>query len=382
MMSSVKRDPKQFGQLLKMAVRKIALQTGKKIAIVQDELGYALGRDSGGVAIQFWERGNIPARKEEVELLKEELVRRQGLGGEEAAQFAVYAGFPELEQKPNQPFVAGPPITDPRLFFGRTYELRRLFALWDDPAMPLQNGALIGPRGSGKTSLLFYLMTITRTPPAKLRPDQRTNWVGQMETIRWVYVDFRNPQFGTRSGLLRYLLTTFELPVPAPCDLERFVEAMSKHLHDPAIILLDEIDVALERYGELDDPFWDGLRALASTQLNGRLGFVLAARELPQQAARRHHRSSDFFSIFAYTAPLGPFTEPEARALIATSPIRFADDDIDWILAQSRCWPLLLQILCRECLLAQQERTPAAEWQEAALHQLVPFQHLLATVQP
>lgn len=380
MMSSVKRDPKQFGHLLKMAVRRIALQDSKKVAIVQDELGYALGRDSGGVAIQFWERGNIPARKEEIELLKEELVQRQGLVGEDAARFAGYAGFPELEQKPYQPFVAGPPITAPRLFFGRTYELRRLFALWDDPALPLQNAAIIGPRGSGKTSLLFYLMSITHTSPTQLRPDQRNKGLGRVEAIRWVYVDFRNPRFGTRTGLLRHFLVTLELPVPTPCDLERFVEAMSKQLHDPTIILLDEIDVALERYAELDDPFWDGLRALASTQLNGRLGFVLAARELPQQAARRHHRSSDFFSIFAYTAPLGPFTEPEARALIATSPIRFADDDIDWILTQSRCWPLLLQILCREWLFARQERTTGTAWQEAALQQLVPFQHLLEAV--
>jgi hypothetical protein len=382
MMSSVKRDPKQFGQLLKMAVRRIALQESKKVAIVQDELGYALGRDSGGVAIQFWERGNIPARREEVQLLKEELVRRQGLAGEDGGRFVRYAGFPELEQKPSQPFVAGPPITDPRLFFGRTYELRRLFALWDDPALPLQNAAIIGPRGSGKTSLLFYLMSITHTAPAQLRPDQRNKGLGRVEAIRWVYVDFRNPQFGTRTGLLRHFLVTLELPVPTPCDLEHFVESMVKHLHDPAVILLDEIDVALERHAELDDPFWDGLRALASTQLNGQLGFVLAARELPQQVARRHHRSSDFFSIFAYTAPLGPLTEPEAHALIATSPIRFTDEEIDWMMTQSRGWPLLLQILCRECLLVRHERATGKEWRDAALQQLIPFQHLLATQQP
>lgn len=376
-MSSVNRDPKQFGQLLKMAVRQIALRDGKNIAIVQDELGYALGRDSGGVAIQFWERGNIPPRKEEIELLKEELVRRQGLAAEELAKFVGYAGFPELEQKPSQPFVAGPPITDPRLFFGRTYELRRLFALWDDTAMPLQNAALIGPRGSGKTSLLFYLKMITRTPAARLRPEQRNNWLREPDRIDWVYVDFRNPHFGARAGLLRHLLTSLELSVPHPCDLERFVEVMSGGLQRSAIILLDEIDVALQRYAELDDAFWDGLRALASTQLNGRLAFVLATRELPQQAARRHHRSSDFFSIFAYTAPLGPFTEAEARTLIATSPIPFAADEIDWLLAQSHCWPLLLQILCRECLLARQEHAGSTAWQASALQQLAPFQHLL-----
>jgi len=56
-------------------------------------------------------------------------------------------------------FIAGPPITHPRHFFGRTRELRRLFGLWQQA--PLQNAAIIGPRRSGKTSLLNYLRTIT-----------------------------------------------------------------------------------------------------------------------------------------------------------------------------------------------------------------------------
>ena len=43
------------------------------------------------------------------------------------------------------PFIAGPPLTHPRQFFGRERELRRLFQLWQSP--PLQNAAVVGPRG-------------------------------------------------------------------------------------------------------------------------------------------------------------------------------------------------------------------------------------------
>ena len=76
-MHHVKRNPKEFGRLLKTAVRKIALQQNKNIAMVQDELGYNLDRDSGGAAIQYWERGNIPAKKQDVEKLKQQLSSHQ-----------------------------------------------------------------------------------------------------------------------------------------------------------------------------------------------------------------------------------------------------------------------------------------------------------------
>lgn len=377
-MNYVNLNPKKFGQLLKMAVRKIALLENKNIAVVQDELGFALGRESGGASIQYWERGNIPAKKKDVERLKEELLGRKGLTQEQIAQFTTYAGFSELGPENLQPFIAGPPITRPRHFFGREYELKRLFGLWKYANMPMQNAAIIGPRGSGKTSLLFYLKSITLTPASQVRPGQRIDWLPQAEKFHWVFVDFRNPQLGTRAGLLRRLLMSLDLSVPTPCTLDRFVEVVSGNLPGPTVILLDELGVALKRYDELDDTFWDGLRALVCTQVDGKLAFVLSARDLPNRLAQRNNRSSDFFSIFAYSAFLRPFAEAEARQLIASSPIPFPPGDTDWILTQSQCWPLLIQILCRERLITLREGEAGNGWRDEASQQLVPFQNLLS----
>ncbi|HIP72496.1 MAG TPA: ATP-binding protein, partial [Anaerolineae bacterium] len=72
-------------------------------------------------------------------------------------------------------------------------------------------------------------------------------------------------------------------------------------------------------------------------------------------------------------ATLGPLRETEARALIASSPIPFAPADVEWILQESGRWPFLLQILCRERLLALEEGEAGDEWREDGLRQIAPF---------
>jgi serine/threonine protein kinase len=281
------------------------------------------------------------------------------------------------------PFIAGPPIAHPRQFFGRQRELRRLFNLWK--RAPLQNAAIIGPRRSGKTSLLQYLKSITTTPPSHLRTGQRADWLPEPERYRWIFVDFQDSRMRNREELLGYLLTGMDLSItdptssePALCDLDRFMDVVSRGLQTPTVILLDELGVALQRCPELDTLFWESLRSLATNYVRGNLGFVLAAHELPGVLANQSNVGSPFFNIFGYTATLGPLTEQEARELIASSPIPFAPADVGWIIAQSGRWPLLLQILCRERLIALEEGETGDGWQEDGQYQMSPFLHLLA----
>jgi hypothetical protein len=273
-------------------------------------------------------------------------------------------------------FIAGPPIIHPGRFFGRERELKRIFNLLKQT--PLQNAAIVGPRRSGKTSLLHYLRAITTAQPAQLRPGQKFDWLSPPLHYQWVLVDFQNPHLGTRAGLLSHILGSLNWPIPQPCDLDRFLETMSANLHSPTIIMFDEVGVALQRYrAELDDAFWEGLRSFATNSAWGNLAFILAAHEPPEQLARFSALGSPFFNIFGYTAALGPLSEPEARALISSSPISFPDSDTAWILEHSGRWPILLQILCRERLVTLEEGEATDAWREDGLKQMAPFKYLL-----
>jgi hypothetical protein len=274
-------------------------------------------------------------------------------------------------------FITGTPITNPRDFFGREKELKRLFNLLR--RRPLQNAAIIGKRRSGKTSLLHYLKNISTTPTEQLRPDQKSDWLSHPENYCWIFVDFQDVRRQNREGLLRYILECLKMPVPSPCDLDRFMDVVSSNLDRSTVILFDEIGVGLQRCPELDDRFWESLRSLATNQTNGNLGFVLATPESPIELARNTGHTSPFFNIFGYTTTLGAMTESEARELIASSPIPFPDGDVEWILNKSERWPLLLQILCRERLFSLEEGESGDDWREEGLRQLQPFADLLST---
>jgi len=252
--------------------------------------------------------------------------------------------------------------------------------MWASPLIHVTRSpfpAIIGPRRSGKTSLLHYLKNINTTPSAQLRPHQQTGWLPTATQYQWILVDFQDSRLGSREGLLGYLLQQLNLSLAQPCTLDYFLDIVSQKLNSPTVILLDEIGVALERYPELDDSFWEGLRALATNQVDGNLAFVLAAQEPPDQLARHGNLGSPFFNIFGYTAILGPLKDAEARELIAASPISFPADDVEWILEQSQHWPILIQILCRERLITLEDGENDSAWREDGLQQIAPFQHLL-----
>lgn len=283
---------------------------------------------------------------------------------------------PTLQASDLAPFNTGIPVPHPACFFGRSRELTRCFALLK--RRPLQNIAIIGQPRSGKTSLLKQLASLTAVPCDQLRPHQRSDWLPEATTYRWIFVDFHDARFATRQGILHYLLKALGITSEETVDLASFMELVSEHLHQPTIILLDEIGIGLQRCPDLDDMFWDSLRSLATHQTGGNLAFIISSRIPPTKLACNTGHSSPFFNIFGYATKLGALSDDEARELIAHSPIPFAAGDADWILEKSGGWPFLLQLLCTVRLIALENRDrDNNSWRAEGLEQIDAFQRVL-----
>ena len=403
----MKRSSNLFGHLLTEAIYKIEFRESKSVQIVQDELGYALGRDTGGSAIEYWRKGNIPSRQSDIEGLAREIIRRSDFDCAWLENFLKSSGYTQITELCDElfpqtspvspwqinhrsgpsassghagefveelaPFVVGPPIIHCRQFFGRENELKRIFGVLN--RIPLQNIAIIGLQRSGKTSLLHYLKHITSASKQQLRPDQRTDWLKQPEHYKWVFVDFQDARMGRQEWLLRYMLTELGMPLPDRCDLIGFMETVSHNLRFPAIILMDEIGAALEST-ELDQRFWWSMRSLGTNQTGGKLAFILTSNQSPDQQASAYGKPSPFFNIFQ-RLDLGPLTEPAARELIASSPMRFDAGETAWIINESGRWPALLQILCHSYLTALTNGQRDQAWRIDGLRQMMSYRYLL-----
>ncbi|MEM7115375.1 MAG: AAA family ATPase [Chloroflexota bacterium] len=162
-----------FGDKLSEAIRAIKKCEGRKISIIQDELGYTLGLN-GGSAVERWRQGFLPPKLETRDLLARELIRRSCGTFDRAwlAQFLAEAEHPYAEQLceelfPTKTAVSSPsttvlpsippppptPIPVTQNFIGRQAELGHF-------QEQLANGRLaliVGMAGMGKTTIAAQL---------------------------------------------------------------------------------------------------------------------------------------------------------------------------------------------------------------------------------
>lgn len=281
----------------------------------------------------------------------------------------------DTQTPPNQnehKFIIGPPVGNPANFFGRNNHLTRIFGWWQQP--PFGHVALIGPRRSGKTSLLQHLEPISGDCAIDTRRNQKCQWLQQAPEYHWVTINFQDPRMRTLNSLLRHLLNGFRMDTPKHCTLEVFMElATEKPWTTPTIILIDELEAGLAAT-ELEQSFWWTLRSL--TQMtDGFIGIAMATHEQPMKAADAADKTSPFFNLFS-TLEVGAFEVFEAQEFINSIDPKFRDNDKQWILEQSGCWPCLLQILCQEHYFSLKHKLGSNKWRENALRQIERYAYL------
>ncbi len=395
----VKKNRK-FGDSLREAVAYIAFNDKKSRQVVYDEIGYALNRE-GGSAVQYWAyRDQPPAKAEDLENLARLLVQRGGLrDDDELRAFLKIANhahpqalsrelFPPVSGKNDLaledeiqddgiPFIVGPPILHPRRFYGRAADLHRLYDALR--GRTLQHAAITGLPRSGKTSMLHYISKITSIPAGALRPGQLTPDVPRGHIQHWVFIDFQDPRTQTPAGFFESVLRQLGLSSDGPVSLSSYTDILCNQVQDNTVILLDEIQVAMG-IPEFNTAFWGALRALGGSLLEGRLAYIISSQRKAAYLTLADGQQSPFLNIFGHHIALAPYSEDEARALIATSPIPFDPADVDWMLAASQCWPAPLQALCLVRWRSLQEGPNGRDWKDEARQNLKPYGHLIGPV--
>jgi tetratricopeptide (TPR) repeat protein len=90
-------NPQRFADLLTEAIHRIRTREGKPIRVIQDELGYQLGRQ-GGSTIEWYRKGHLPPTFDDVEQLARELVRRGHMSQEWLEAFLRAAQYSAPDQ--------------------------------------------------------------------------------------------------------------------------------------------------------------------------------------------------------------------------------------------------------------------------------------------
>ena len=159
----MKESKQKFGQLLTEGLYQIKLREAKPLAVIQDELGYSIGRDTGGSSLAHWRRGNIPASYAELETLVREIVKRGNLekswveqlfaATEYSAEAMCAALFPESETSPiPSRTIHALPGKDYRQLVGREQLKEKIITILASPDMP-NMVSIDGQGGIGKTAL-------------------------------------------------------------------------------------------------------------------------------------------------------------------------------------------------------------------------------------
>jgi hypothetical protein len=240
------------------------------------------------------------------------------------------------------PYIAGTPVFDGKLLFGRESATRRALARLESG-----NVRITGERRIGKTSFLHHLRSVLAS-----RPHRRQFFP--------IFVDLESV---TAAGLLHALLeeTVDALAVPEPLradlrrdaadgqygtadftrDLQRVLDDLRSRTERPPVLvyLIDEVDALFDRPG----PGEQWLASLAS-RWPEELRVVLAGVGQSGDGEERRHRLDTFDEM-----ELPPLTEEAAEALVrqpVAGVIRYEAAAVARILEWSRRRPYLIQKLC------------------------------------
>ncbi len=252
----------------------------------------------------------------------------------------------------HNPYIAGPPIIDTKMFFGRKSDLEKITGL-------LQTGnfvMLTGPRRIGKTSLLHQL--VYHLPRLKDASEALAPVLVDVEGV--LETEFFHTVMEEIKGAAEKSLTDGKIPnlsfdlststYPARVfsrDLQAILKGLRSTSPQPSrlVLLLDEMDA----FNSFSLDTQSQLRRIFQRFTNQNFSVAVAGVKLRQRWAGE---SSPFYNMFVPVTLL-PLSKIEARRLI-TEPVEggysYSDEAVTRIVETTLGLPHRIQQLCLETI--------------------------------
>jgi AAA+ ATPase superfamily predicted ATPase/predicted Ser/Thr protein kinase len=278
----------------------------------------------------------------------EELGERLGrlaaeLGKDEEDEFSLgeFTVVPRQKARKN-PYLNRVMIQNPDEFFGRTVEVRRIYARLG--AQRPQSVSVVGERRIGKSSLLNFIY----------HPKSRRALLPNHENAIFAYLDFQSRMEFDVQKFIDFLFNMFEYELGEEFGIalrERSLDELREIVGELSragkrvVVVMDEFEV-ITRNPHFDAGFFSFLRSLANTY---KVAYVTSSREdLQKMCHNRDIADSPFFNIFS-NLPLRGFSDDEAADLIRKPSEKEGvplEEYTDRILDIGGRFPLFLQIAC------------------------------------
>lgn len=232
-------------------------------------------------------------------------------------------------------------VRDPAMFFGRTKELTRIYALLGN----IQSVSIVGDRRIGKSSLLYCLAL----------PEVQTRIEGHdFSDYVFVHVDLQGSVHRSPGEFLRYLAEKlraqargrwrFKVSKKVNQGMFEEVVAQANEWGFKIVFLLDEFDW-VTRNEHFDVAFFGFLRFMA---INYDLALITASQGYLAEICNADIVNSPFFNIFG-VVKLGALKRDEALELITVPSERAGcslAEEAAWVVRLAGTQPLFVQIVC------------------------------------
>jgi hypothetical protein len=224
-------------------------------------------------------------------------------------------------------------ITNPEEFYGREEEIENIY----ERIMTVQNTFIVGERGLGKSSLLYYLY------------HKKDKYLDNPERYIFLFIGLQRDNISSPQDFFTVLLrelrekTKDKIFINNDISYENVRNAVLEldKAGSKLIIFIDEFDIVADS-NEFDETFYANLRALVPHNVAYLITSIKRIRE--------HGKiiTSPFFNIFIEIHLL-PFSKNEVMEMINNLSARQGvslKDESEFILDVAGCHPFFIQIAC------------------------------------